>query len=62
MEDIKNIPIADLIDGVSGDTELKDKTYNAMPMLDPEEYDPAEDGDNVSVKESIQEKDSMEIK
>lgn len=56
MEDIKNIPIADLIDGVSSDTELKDKTYNAMPMLDPEEYDPAEDGDNVSVKESIQEK------
>lgn len=56
MEDIKNITIADLIDGVSADKELKDKTYDTMPMFNPEVYDPAEDGDNTNIQESIQRK------
>lgn len=56
MEDIKNITIADLIDGVSADKELKDKTYDIMPMFNPEVYDPAEDGDNTNIQESIQRK------
>ena len=50
MEDIKNITIADLIDGVSADKELKDKTYDTMPMFNPEAYDPAEDGDNTGIQ------------
>ena len=56
MEDIKNITIADLIDGVSADKELKDRTYDTMPMFNPEAYDPAEDGDNTGIQESIQRK------
>ena len=56
MEDIKNITIADLITNVSADKELKDKTYDTMPMLNPEVYDPVEDGDNTDIQESIQKK------
>lgn len=54
MRDLKDYnTIDDLIRGVSADPELKDHSYDAMPPFDPEAYDPAEDGENIGIKESI---------